>query len=54
LHRQGRKEIASTRSERACGGRVKTDTQDGFLFDQGFQVLLTAYPETRALLNYKI
>ena len=26
------------------GGRVRTDTQDGFLFDRGFQVMFTAYP----------
>jgi len=52
LHRQGRKVLLLESSDRA-GGRVKTDTHDGFLFDQGFQVLLTAYPETKALLNYK-
>lgn len=27
------------------GGRVRTDTVDGFTLDRGFQVLLTAYPE---------
>jgi phytoene dehydrogenase-like protein len=35
------------------GGRVRTDTADGFLLDRGFQVLLTAYPEAGRLLNYK-
>lgn len=35
------------------GGRVRTDSQDGFLLDRGFQVLLTAYPEAQRLLNYK-
>lgn len=34
-----------------AGGRIRTDEQDGFLLDRGFQVLLTAYPETRRLLN---
>ena len=34
------------------GGRVKTDQVDGFLLDHGFQVLLTAYPEARAVLDY--
>lgn len=34
------------------GGRVKTDQVNGFLLDRGFQVLLTAYPETQALLDY--
>lgn len=34
------------------GGRVRTDSVDGFLLDRGFQVLLTAYPEAKRLLNY--
>jgi len=34
------------------GGRVRTDQMDGFLLDRGFQVLLTAYPEARAVLDY--
>jgi protoporphyrinogen oxidase len=34
------------------GGRIKTDQHQGFLMDRGFQVLLTAYPETREMLNY--
>ncbi|SOD78768.1 protoporphyrinogen/coproporphyrinogen oxidase [Spirosoma fluviale] len=34
------------------GGRVRTDTVDGFRLDRGFQILLTAYPETKRLLNY--
>ncbi|MBP6444399.1 MAG: FAD-dependent oxidoreductase [Gemmatimonadales bacterium] len=34
------------------GGRVRTDAIDGFLVDRGFQVLLTAYPECRAVLDY--
>ncbi len=37
----------------APGGRVRTDVQDGFLLDRGFQVLLTAYPEARARLDYE-
>ncbi|WP_373531147.1 FAD-dependent oxidoreductase [Vampirovibrio sp.] len=36
----------------SVGGRVKTDQHEGFLLDHGFQVLLSAYPEARALLNY--
>jgi phytoene dehydrogenase-like protein len=35
------------------GGRVRTDIVDGFKLDRGFQVLLTAYPEARKLLQYK-
>ncbi|NNF36828.1 MAG: FAD-dependent oxidoreductase, partial [Saprospiraceae bacterium] len=34
------------------GGRIKTDKEDGFLFDQGFQVLLTAYPEAQKYLDF--
>lgn len=33
------------------GGRVRTDRVDGFLLDRGFQVLLTAYPEVRRLID---
>jgi len=35
------------------GGRVRTDSVAGFLCDRGFQVLLTAYPETKRFLDYK-
>ncbi|MEZ4953362.1 MAG: NAD(P)/FAD-dependent oxidoreductase [Saprospiraceae bacterium] len=35
------------------GGRVKTDLVDGYLLDRGFQVLLTAYPEAKRLLDYE-
>jgi phytoene dehydrogenase-like protein len=33
------------------GGRVKTDYIDGYQFDHGFQVLLTAYPEVSRYLD---
>ncbi|XP_008810254.1 15-cis-phytoene desaturase, chloroplastic/chromoplastic [Phoenix dactylifera] len=36
----------------AVGGRVHTDSLDGFLLDRGFQIFLTAYPEARRLLDY--
>src|SRR5687768_15038283 len=36
----------------AVGGRVRTDVVDGFRLDRGFQVLLTAYPEARRMLDY--
>ena len=36
----------------AVGGRVRTDHVDGFTLDRGFQVLLTAYPETQRVLDY--
>lgn len=35
------------------GGRARTDESEGFLLDRGFQVLLTAYPEARRVLDYE-
>ncbi len=52
LHKKGFKVQILEASERA-GGRIKTDLIDGFRMDRGFQVLLTEYPETKALLDYK-
>jgi phytoene dehydrogenase-like protein len=34
------------------GGRVRTDRLEGFRLDRGFQVLQTAYPEARRVLDY--
>jgi phytoene dehydrogenase-like protein len=34
------------------GGRVRSDTVDGYILDRGFQVLLTAYPEAQRELDY--
>lgn len=34
------------------GGRVRTESVDGFRLDRGFQVLLTAYPQTQRELDY--
>jgi phytoene dehydrogenase-like protein len=39
-------------SQDGPGGRVRTDYVDGFQLDRGFQVLLTAYPQARAALDY--
>ncbi len=36
---------------RSVGGRIKTDRHDGYLLDRGFQVLQTAYPEARRVLD---
>ncbi|MEJ7845001.1 MAG: NAD(P)/FAD-dependent oxidoreductase [Acidimicrobiales bacterium] len=33
------------------GGRVRSDVVDGHVLDRGFQVLLTAYPEVRRVLD---
>jgi protoporphyrinogen oxidase len=46
----GREPLVLERSH-AIGGRVRTDVVDGFLLDHGFQVLPTAYPEARAILD---
>lgn len=35
------------------GGRIRTDTIDGFQLDRGFQVILTAYPECARVLDYE-
>ena len=52
LHRKGFDVKIIEATERA-GGRIKTDVVNGFLLDRGFQVLLTEYPETKALLDYE-
>ena len=52
LHQKGYKVQILEASDRA-GGRIKTDLIEGFRLDRGFQVLLTEYPETKALLDYK-
>lgn len=36
----------------AVGGRIRTDVVDGFRLDRGFQILLTAYPEAKAVFDY--
>jgi phytoene dehydrogenase-like protein len=35
------------------GGRVKTDSVEGYQLDHGFQVLLTAYPSAQKYLNFE-
>jgi len=51
LHERGLTVQVVEASDRV-GGRVRTDTVDGFRLDRGFQVLLTAYPETQRELDY--
>lgn len=51
LHRHGQSFVLLEASDRV-GGRVRTDTVDGFTLDRGFQVLLTAYPETQRAFDY--
>lgn len=38
-------------SASTVGGRVRTERTDGYQFDRGFQVLLTAYPTVRDALD---
>ncbi len=51
LTRAGREVIVVEASD-GVGGRVRSDVVDGFILDRGFQVLLTAYPEAKAMLDY--
>ena len=51
LHAASRPIVILEASDR-IGGRVRSDVVDGFVLDRGFQVLLTAYPEARAALDY--
>ncbi|MBQ1025345.1 NAD(P)/FAD-dependent oxidoreductase [Micromonospora sp. C95] len=50
LHRAGLSWRLVEAADR-LGGRVATDTVDGFRLDRGFQVLNTAYPRLGALLD---
>ena len=52
LHATGLDVLVLERGD-APGGRVRTDEVDGFLLDRGFQVLLTAYPEARRVLDFE-
>lgn len=52
LHEAGRRFVICEAADR-IGGRVATDVCDGYRLDRGFQVLLTAYPEARRLLDYE-
>jgi protoporphyrinogen oxidase len=42
-------EVTVLESSDRVGGRVKTDSEDGLLFDHGFQLLNPAYPEFQKL-----
>ncbi len=53
LERAGLRPLLVEATDRP-GGRVKTDEQEGFLLDHGFQVLLTAYPEVQTYLNTEL
>ncbi len=52
LHQSGLSFLVLEASD-GVGGRVRTDQVEGFLLDRGFQVLLSAYPEARQVLDYQ-
>jgi NADPH:quinone reductase-like Zn-dependent oxidoreductase len=52
LQNEGREVFIIEATERV-GGRIKTDIHEGFRLDRGFQVLLTAYPEAKKILDYE-
>lgn len=52
LQQEGLRILVLEASDRV-GGRIRTDTVDGFRLDRGFQVFLTSYPEAKAILNYE-
>jgi phytoene dehydrogenase-like protein len=45
-------EVGVFEASDGVGGRVRTDEQDGFLLDRGFQVYFTSYPVARRHLDY--
>jgi phytoene dehydrogenase-like protein len=51
LAAEGMNYLVLEKAERV-GGRVVTDSVDGFRLDRGFQVFQTAYPEAQAALDY--
>lgn len=51
--KQGGIEALVLEASDAVGGRVRTDQVDGFRLDRGFQILLSAYPEARRVLDYE-
>ncbi len=52
LKRAGNK-VLLLEKESHVGGRVATEDFKGYKLDRGFQVLLTEYPEAKAILDYK-
>ncbi len=46
------KQVTLLEATDRVGGRVRSDHVNGFILDHGFQVLLTAYPACRQLLDY--
>ena len=53
LLKQAGKKVFVIEASDDVGGRARSDHKSGFILDRGFQVLLTAYPEAKKLLDYK-
>jgi len=51
LHAAGRSFLLLEAASQV-GGRVRTDLQDGYRLDRGFQVFLTSYPESQRVLDF--
>ncbi|CAN5554801.1 hypothetical protein BH24ACT21_BH24ACT21_02540 [soil metagenome] len=51
LHERGAEVVVFEASD-GVGGRVRTDEQNGFLLNRGFQVYFTAYPAARRHLDH--
>lgn len=51
LHQDGILSLVLEGSD-SIGGRIRTDSVDGFLLDRGFQTLLTSYPEAHKFLDF--
>lgn len=53
LHRHGI-DVRVYEASDDVGGRMRTEYQDGFILDRGFQVLLTSYPEAQSVLDMNL
>ena len=49
---QNSKSVRVLEASNVPGGRVATETMNGFRLDRGFQVYLDSYPEGQRFLNY--
>ena len=45
------RDVVVCEAERSVGGRIRTESIDGFLVDRGFQLLNPAYPAVRRLID---
>lgn len=52
LHQKGIRFLILEASD-GVGGRIRTDTVEGFRLDRGFQVFLTSYPEAARQLDFQ-